>query len=382
TRFPYTTLFRSDPGGRTFPVDGFYDGDGRGGQSGRIWKVRLGPYCTGRWSWRTVTGDAAPSGLAGLNGQFDCIESGDQGGLVAQGQYFRFQDGDFFFPVGNFLDDAPRLPLWSYLGEAVTDAQRDAIIARQRDFHTANKYMIYLSNHSDASDHDTEVVTPWVATAASSDKTRMDLARWKLYDGYLRRMKDNGMTVYLSLFEDGKPGNYGDLPMADRKRLMRYTMARTSAFSHLWYFLCFECQAAWHIGRCILAGAFLRAHNPWRRLLSVHDWGQAPWAFVGESWPTYLASQDGNDAHPDAVNRYVLSLRTHGLPVLADEFGFNKTDSDARIRGNLWASLCAGAAERPAGTRLHAAQLRPRPGLIPPPRHVPLTRPRPGCGGA
>jgi hypothetical protein len=48
-----------------------------------------------------VTGDAAPSGLAGLSGQFDCIESGDQGGLVAEGQYFRFQDGDFFWYVAS-----------------------------------------------------------------------------------------------------------------------------------------------------------------------------------------------------------------------------------------------------------------------------------------
>ena len=40
----------------------------------------------------------------------------------------------------------------------------------------------------------------------------MDLARWKLYDGYLQQMKSKGLLAYMSLFEDGKPGNYGDLP--------------------------------------------------------------------------------------------------------------------------------------------------------------------------
>jgi len=343
----------TDPAGRIFTVDGFYDGDGKGGQTGRTWKVRLCPYRTGDWAWRTVAGDAPDSGLAGLSGQFDCVDSGDLGGLVAQGRYFRLQDGDFFFPVGNFLDAAGGLPLWSYLGETVSDAQRDAIIGRHRDFHTANKYMFYMSNHSDAY---SEVVTPWVGTAASSDKTKMDLSRWKLYDGYLRRLKDNGLSAYMSLFEDGKPGNYGRLPMADRKRLIRYVMARTSALSHLWYVLCFEWQEAWKKTEVNDAGRFIQAHNPWKRLLSVHDWQGRPWAFAGETWPTYIASQDGNDANPDAVNSYVISLRAHGLPVLADEFGINRTDSDARIRGKMWAAFCAGAAGTGTGTDLKAFQ--------------------------
>ncbi|MDP2899098.1 MAG: right-handed parallel beta-helix repeat-containing protein [bacterium] len=346
----------TDPAGRIFGVEGFYDGDGNGGQTGRTWKVRLCPYQTVRWTWRTVPGDAPDGGLAGLSGQFDCIESGDLGGLAAQGRYFRLQDGDFFFPVGNFLDHASGLPLWSYLGETVTDAQRDAIIARHRDFHTANKYMIYMSNRSDPSGEYSEIVTPWLGTAANSDKTKMDLGRWKLYDGYLQRMKDTGLSAYISLFEDGKPGNYGRLPMADRKRFMRYAMARTSAFSHVWYVLCFEWQEAWSKTEVNEAGKFIQEHNPWKRLLSVHDWAGTPWAFAGETWPAYIASQDGNDANPDAVNSYVISLRAHGLPVLADELGSNRTDSDARIRGNMWAAFCAGAAGTGTGTDLKAFQ--------------------------
>ena len=346
----------TDPAGKVFMVEGFYDGDGNGAKNGRTWKARLCPYMTGIWSWRTVPGDAADSGLAGRNGRFQCTPSGDLGGIIGQGRYFRLQDGGPFYPVGNFLDEAGGLPLWSFLGEETTNAQRDAIIARQRDFHNANKYMFYMCNKSDHSDSFSEVVTPWVGTASSSDKTRMDPARWKLYDEYLRRMKDNRMLAYMSIFEDGKPGNYGDLPMADRKRLMRYVMARTSAFSHLWYVLCFEWQEAWTKTEVNDAGEFIRAHNPWNRLLSVHDWGQAPWAYGGESWPTYIASQDGNDKTPDSVNSYVISQRTHALPHLADEFGINRTSSDPRIRGNLWAAFCGGAAGVGTGTELKAFQ--------------------------
>jgi len=261
----------TDPAGTRFTMDGFYDGDGQGGQTGKTWKARLCPDRTGRWSWRTAPGDAADIALAGLSGQFECVESGDRGGLVADGQYFRLQDGDYFFPVGNFLDAPGKLPLWSFLGEETTDSQRDAIIVRQRDFHAANKYLFYMSNHSD-SDAFSEYVTPWLGDRTKSDKTQMDLARWKLYDSYLRRMKDNGLLANMSIFEDGKRDSYGRLPQADKDRLCRYTMARTSAFSHLFYVICFEWQEAWSKDQVNETGKYLQAHNPWKRPLSVHDW--------------------------------------------------------------------------------------------------------------
>ena len=94
----------TDPGGRTFQLDGFYDGNGQGGQSGNIWKARICPYQEGTWSWRTVTGDAADAGLAGLGGQFHVATGNDHGGITADGRYFQFQDGSPTYLVGNFLD--------------------------------------------------------------------------------------------------------------------------------------------------------------------------------------------------------------------------------------------------------------------------------------
>jgi len=347
----------TDPAGRTFTVEGFYDGDGSGGQTGKVWKARLCPYLTGTWRWKTVAGDAPDSGLSRLSGQFMCVKSGDLGGLVAQGRHFKLQDGDYFYPVGNFLDEAFGLPCWSYLGEETTDAQRDAIIARQRTFHDANKYMFYMSNHSDASSDFKEYVTPWIGDHANSDKKRMDLARWRLYDGYLRRMKDNGLLAYMSIFEDGKPGNYGDLPEFDRNRLLRYVMARSSAYSHLWYVLCFEWQEAWTRDEVNRAGTYLQAHNPWKRLVGVHDWAFKPWAFSGQGWATYLPAQCGNDEmHLGKLNRYVTSLRSHWIPVLADEFGILHSDSVPIQRSKLWVVFCGGAAGVGTGSDLKAFQ--------------------------
>ncbi len=87
-----------------FELDGFYDGDGQGGQAGNIWKARLSPYQEGTWSWRTVIGDAPDAGLNGLSGQFNVNAGNDHGGLVADGRYFTLQDGSPIYLAGNFLD--------------------------------------------------------------------------------------------------------------------------------------------------------------------------------------------------------------------------------------------------------------------------------------
>ena len=82
----------TDPDGHTFEIDGFYDGNGLGGQEGNTWKARISPGTEGVWTWRTVTGDAPDSGLAGLSGQFQVTESDDFGGVIANGRYFRYQN--------------------------------------------------------------------------------------------------------------------------------------------------------------------------------------------------------------------------------------------------------------------------------------------------
>ena len=158
----------TDPAGRKFKIDGFFDGDGKGGQNGNIWKARLSPYSTGVWSWRTLPGDRADEALADLNGQFTCVESGDLGGIIADGHYFRFQEGDPIFLVGNFLDNTVRFT-HVYMSEMISNAERDAIITRNRDFHGANKINVYFANRGD---YRGLAVTPWVGTNTATTRPR------------------------------------------------------------------------------------------------------------------------------------------------------------------------------------------------------------------
>ena len=60
------TLKLTAPSGKTWTVDGFYDGDGRGGQSGPIWKARFMPNEQGKWNYTTSWSD----NTSGDSGQF------------------------------------------------------------------------------------------------------------------------------------------------------------------------------------------------------------------------------------------------------------------------------------------------------------------------
>lgn len=342
----------TDPAGRVFTVEGFYDGDGNGGQNGRVWKARLCPYVTGTWTWRTVTGDAPDPGLADRTGSFNCLSGSDLGGIVAQGNHFKFQSDGHVFLVGNFLDNSNGLrTTHTFMSETTTDAQRDAIIARQRDFHTSNKANIYFANRGDYSG---QSVTPWVGTASSPDRARMDLARWKLYDGYIRRFKDSKMLAEMWFFADDS--NFGSIPQADQKRLIRYALARTSAFSHTMYVLALEWSEGFTTTQINALGTYFQQHNPWGRVVSVHSVGTT-WSFDGQSWPGFIATQSGNGATADRVNSTALRMNsTYPIPHIDEEFGVLSSDSDSRQRANLWACLCGGAAGAGTGSDLKALQ--------------------------
>lgn len=359
----------TDPDGFKFQIDGFFDGDGKGGQYGKIWKVRICPYTTGIWSWRTVRGDAPDSRLKGLSGQFECVESREKGGLIADGKHFRFQDGDSVYLQGNFLDFANSLTsTHTFMSEKITDTQRDAIIIRHRDFHKANKANIYFANKGD---YESQSVTPLLGNALSNNKAIFDLSRWRVFDSNIRRFKKNRMFVELWFFADDS--GFGELSQNVKNRLFRYAMARTSAFSHTFYVIALEWDEEWKALEVTRSGIYIQAHNPWKRLISVHSlpvyrkkpkiWGIFPsvilknkaWFFSGEGWATFIASQVGNGSNCHQVNKLAMTIRAEeDIPHISEEFGIIEKDSDSELRANMWANFCGGAAGGGTGSDIKA----------------------------
>jgi hypothetical protein len=355
------------PSGRRFLVEGFFDGDGRGGQEGKTWKARLCPDEIGVWKWETVPGDKVDKRLIGREGQFACIESSGKGGVVAKGKYFYWQEGEPVYLQGNFLDFAGGMPSTHvFMSSMLTDEQRADILRRQTDFHGCNKINVYLANYGD---YEGEKVLPWTSGQNGPNHCIMDIARWRQFDAYIRQLKNAGLVVELWFFADDS--GFGHLSQREKNCLFRYAMARTSAFSHTMYVVCLEWQEGWSKSSVRSSGAYIQAHNPWKRLVSVHgiahfDPDRNALVHIAKSfipggridyseekWADFAATQAGNKASAKQVNSLALEMHESlAIPHLSEEFGMLHANEDLDLRSRMWANFCGGAAGGGTGSNI------------------------------
>jgi len=346
------------PSGRKISVPGFFDGNGAGGAAGNVFKVRVFANESGTWTW-TVSSSNVP-GLAGRTGSF--AVSGKIGGPFAKGpvvenpaypRSFMFQTGEPVFLIAKFLDNAAPSPIkysHTLLSEKLTDANRQAMLSRHVGM-KLNKMNVYYANRNDYSGMST---TPWVGTAASNNKTRFDLARWRMYDQWIVKLRDAGMVAHLWFFADDS--GFGDLPDADRQRLIKYAMARHSAYVNTLYIVALEWQEGWTAAEVANHANFLHQNNPWARLVSVHG-VTGDFAFPSAAWADYMDIQAGNEvSHATVYSRGVKNRGLAAKPLIQEEHGLGEETTINRQRA--WAAFTSGAASVGSGAFMaHLAKL-------------------------
>jgi hypothetical protein len=304
------------------------------------------------WSWTTSSG---VPGLDGLSGTFrvegELTGPFRQGPVVASPsapRAFQRLDGGPVFLLGKFLDVAAPKPIQfshTLLSEQLSDADRQAMLDRHVSL-GLNKIDIYLANRGDYGG--TWPTTPWLGTAAANDKRYFDLRRWRSYEEWVRRLRDAGLVAQLWLFADDS--GFGALPEADRRRLIRYGMARLSAEVNTIFTLALEWQEGWTLPQVNADGAFLQERNPWSRLVSVHG-VTGDFALPAAPWVDYLDLQAGNEATPVAVHALALANRALAAkPLVVEELGMG--EEDGANRRKAWAAFLAGAAGVGTGASL------------------------------
>jgi hypothetical protein len=93
--------FRHESGAETIRVLGFWDGDGKGGAAGGVFKVRFCPTLVGRW--RIVRTQSNRKELSGQRegDELICAASKHPGFWLPDGRWYRRSDGSHPFLVGN-----------------------------------------------------------------------------------------------------------------------------------------------------------------------------------------------------------------------------------------------------------------------------------------
>ncbi len=347
------TLTVVAPDGRNFQVDGFFDGNGAGGAVGNVFKARIFLDQPGTWSW---TSSSATSGLNGQSGQISC--SGSLPGLFAKGpvivpastpRYFAHADGTPLLLLGKMLDfDAipDQFTTFWFLSETLSENDRRDELDYQRSL-GVNTMAIYLFNEGDFNNgiHPTN---PWVGSCPGCDRTRFDLAHWRTYETWARTLRDEGMVAQFWFFADDS--GVGGFSMADRLRLIRYGMARMSAYANTMFVVTLEWEEGWTASEVDQAGQHLQSFNPWRRLASVHG-SPGPFDFPNASWANYMDLQigildDWTSNHQNALESRALAAK----PSFCQEFAQGYESGFSRIKA--WSVFLAGQAGVGSGAYL------------------------------
>lgn len=197
------------PGGSHYRVPGFYDGDGRGGLDGDVWKVRFAADQIGLWTYTTISDNQQLHGKTGRFAVSD-IPAGAEGfrrwgRLEAVGtadnaiRYLKFRDGPYWLKAG--CDD-PENFLGEYLNYNTLDKRKAAVDYLAR--HGINS--LYVMSHN--IDGDNKDVWPWLggtaheAKANAAGNVRFDLARLEEWRVLFEHMQAKGVATYLVLEDD------------------------------------------------------------------------------------------------------------------------------------------------------------------------------------
>jgi len=215
------------PGGTQYRVPGFYDGDGRGGIDGDVWKVRFSADQTGRWKYVSSSDDPRLDEKAG---EFMVTEPPEDapafyrwGRLEYTGtaenniRYLKFRDGPYWLKAGcddpeNFLGNSS-----NYNTTAKRKAAVDYLAARGIN-------SIYIMTHNiNGDDRD---VWPWLgdtegrAKANGGADARFDVAKLAQWRELFEHMQNKGVVPYLVLEDDSAWDRY------DHARYYREMIAR------------------------------------------------------------------------------------------------------------------------------------------------------------
>ncbi|MFV1857918.1 MAG: DUF5060 domain-containing protein [Anaerolineales bacterium] len=333
------------PGGRSYTVPAFYDGDGNGGLDGTIWKVRFTPDANGSWSYKSISSEPR---LNGESGSFE-VESPTEcsdyvpGGLpnlqcvgrleYAGGHYLRFSDGPYWLKGGaddpeDFL--APGVNAGFSTKQAAIDYLADKGV---------NSIYVLLNNV----DGDGRNVWPWVGSNQASAKANheyFDLAKLEGWEQLFTYIQSKGLILHLVLEDDSAWTGF------DRTMYYREMIARFGHHNGIIWNIAEEYNESYSARQVKDFAQDIRSLDPYDHPITVHHAGSlSKWnPFVGDSRFDLTSFQ--TDASPQNVNAnfWFAAVESSGrtIPISFDETGkLGASDRDL-ARHIIWSVYLGG----------------------------------------
>ena len=255
----------TSPSGSKISFFGFYDGNGNGGQTGNVWKLRFMPDKVGTWNYTYTWTDGTPGG----SGSFKVVDTGLPGPLkvatdnssyfmTSGGKPFDFRGYDMHILIRHRSNKSLIANLSWIKGLLQTN-----VINQGYNF-------IMLDGLIDRVDKNAggfAVAESWWKN--TTDKKRFNVAAWRAYEDVLNMAKADKVYVMLfaGMIRQGDHYGYNDF-----KVFLRYWVARFGAFYNFFgWSPTWEWMDIWGSSEVNQIMQQVQAWDPFPRLLTSHD---------------------------------------------------------------------------------------------------------------
>ena len=313
--------FRHESGEPTVRVYGFWDGDGKGGDRGNVFKVRFCPTRVGRWRIVETTSNRAELKRQRLGDSLLCIASTHSGFWIAAGRWYKRSDGSHPFIIGNthysFL--SRRNDKGPVNTSPLDDMRSNARFYKKLRFslfgdrYPDPKQKPFLDDRGQQTDDGRHSVRP----NPSWFQQRVDPA--------IRAGFEHDLICDLILCGPDTRQSRSTLA-GDPKPWLRYVAARYGAYPNVWFCLANEWnikQPSYTAKQIRAAGDVIRSFLPNPTPISVHS-NRGKWnTALNGSWHDHVIIQNKLKRLPEAADATAGNHRRGGIkPVCNDENGY------------------------------------------------------------
>jgi hypothetical protein len=309
TEIELKAIFTS-PSGRQVRFFGFYDGDGQGGQTGKIWKLRFMPDETGTWKYIYSWTDGTPGGSGG----FTAVDTGLPGPLRIDPQHprwFMFANGERFYLRGYYYSEAFTSP------QAFWQADLETFLGPPWNFNFITT--IFWQGRLLAQKGWNARPYNGFYPVLDGDVTRLNLAAWRHADAVLTQMASRRAIWYN--FDGFIPNVGGDRPhsIIAEQILLRNWIARLAPYWNVTWNIAFEWAEFMRARQVHRIARYVKSIDPWQHVLTVHHQGVNSAPPDADAWLDFYSIQQdaGSAATAGAANSAVASAGRR--PLFAQE---------------------------------------------------------------